>query len=236
MLAAGFVVADVRTLDKQQGSYRQATSTAVKQDLVISAYKPNGGLERRFEIAGGTAEGVWELVRTHLKQLPVFVTRGGEAETIAERQDYFVYERMVAFHVQRGVTVPLSAAEFYQALDQRYAARDGMWFLPEQVAEYEKKRLSVREVLQLQIAVSDEQSAVEWMRQQLLKKPQTFQELQPQFMDETRAGWQKHEKPLELAELLELNFLKYDGKGPIPSQIVSWMRQSEKLRELIRVG
>ncbi|MDE2905043.1 MAG: DNA methyltransferase, partial [Acidobacteriota bacterium] len=43
MLAAGFVVADVRTLDKQQGSYRQVTSTAVKQDLVISAYKPNGG-------------------------------------------------------------------------------------------------------------------------------------------------------------------------------------------------
>ena len=42
MLAAGFVVADVRTLDKQQGSYRQVTSTAVKQDLVISAYKPNG--------------------------------------------------------------------------------------------------------------------------------------------------------------------------------------------------
>ena len=28
MLAAGFVVADVRTMDKQQGSYRQVTSTA----------------------------------------------------------------------------------------------------------------------------------------------------------------------------------------------------------------
>ena len=44
MFAAGFVVADVRTLDKQQGSYRQITSAAVKQDLVISAYRPNGGL------------------------------------------------------------------------------------------------------------------------------------------------------------------------------------------------
>jgi hypothetical protein len=48
MLTAGFVVADVRTMDKQQGSYRQVTSTAVKQDLVISAYKPNGGLEIAF--------------------------------------------------------------------------------------------------------------------------------------------------------------------------------------------
>ena len=41
MLAAGFIVADVRTLDKQQGSYRQVTSSAVKQDLVISAYAPD---------------------------------------------------------------------------------------------------------------------------------------------------------------------------------------------------
>ena len=41
---AGFVVADVRTLDKQQGSYRQVTSAAVKQDLVISAYKPTEAL------------------------------------------------------------------------------------------------------------------------------------------------------------------------------------------------
>ena len=50
---AGFVVAEVTALDKVQGSYRQVTSTtAVKQDLVISAYKPNGGLEQRFAERG----------------------------------------------------------------------------------------------------------------------------------------------------------------------------------------
>ena len=86
MLAAGFVVADVRTLDKQQGSYRQVTSTAVKQDLVISAYKPNGGLEDRFRLQAGADEGVWDFVRTHMRQLPVFVTKDGRAEAIAERQ------------------------------------------------------------------------------------------------------------------------------------------------------
>jgi hypothetical protein len=107
MLAAGFVVADVRTLDKQQGSYRQVTSTAVKQDLVISAYKPNGGLEQRFALVAGTEDGVWDFIRTHLRQLPVFVARAGEAEVIVERSGYFLFDRMVAFHVQRGVTVPL---------------------------------------------------------------------------------------------------------------------------------
>ena len=43
LLQAGFIIADVRTLDKQQGSFKQVTtSSAVKQDLVISAYKQAG--------------------------------------------------------------------------------------------------------------------------------------------------------------------------------------------------
>jgi DNA modification methylase/predicted RNA-binding Zn-ribbon protein involved in translation (DUF1610 family) len=231
---AGFVIADVRTLDKQQGSFKQVTSaSAVKQDLIISCYKPNGGLEDRFKLEAGTEEGVWDFVRTHLKQLPVFVSKNGQAEVIAERQNYLLFDRMVAFHVQRGVTVPVSAAEFYAGLIQRFSERDGMYFLPEQVAEYDKKRVTVREVLQLQLFVTGEASAIQWLKQQLTKKPQTFQDLHPQFLKEI-GGWQKHEKPLELSELLEQNFLRYDGKGPIPAQIVSWLKQSADLRKMIQ--
>ena len=232
MLAAGFVVADVRTLDKKQGSYRQVTSTAVKQDLVISAYKPNGGLENRFRLAAGTEDGVWDFVRTHLRQLPVFVAKEGQAETIAERQNYLLYDRMVAFHVQRGVTVPLSAAEFYAGLEQRFPPREGMYFLPDQAAEYDKKRMTVKEILQLQLFVSDEASAIQWLRQQLTKKPQTFQDLHPQFLKEI-GGWQKQEKVLELSALLAENFLRYDGKDDVPSPIHSYLSSNFKdLRNL----
>jgi len=230
---AGFVIADVRTLDKQQGSFKQVTSaSAVKQDLIISAYKPNGGLEERFKLEAGTEHGVWDFTRTHLRQLPVFVGKNGQLEIIAERQNYLLYDRMVAFHVQRGVTVPLSAAEFYQGLEQRFSERDGMYFLPEQVAEYDKKRMTVKEVLQLQLFVIDESSAIQWLKQQLLQKPQTFQEIHPQFLKEI-GGWQKHEKPLELTELLEQNFLKYDGTGDVPGQIHSYLSSNFKeLRNL----
>ncbi len=227
MLAAGFVVADVRTLDKRQGSYRQVTSTAVKQDLVISAYKPNHGLEERFKLEAGTEEGVWDFVRTHMRQLPVFVSKDERAEVIAERQSYLLYDRMVAFHVQRGVTVPLSAAEFYAGLAQRFSERDGMYFLPEQVAEYDRKRMTVKEVLQLQLFVKDEETAIQWLKQQLTKKAQTFQEIHPHFVKEL-GGWEKHEKSLELAELLEQNFLRYDGAGQVPSQIHSYLSSNFK--------
>jgi hypothetical protein len=231
---AGFVVADVRTLDREQGSFNQVTAAgAVKQDLVISAYKPNGGLEERFKLEAGTEAGVWDFIRSHLKQLPIFVSKNGQAEVIAERQNYLLFDRMVAFHVQRGVMIPLSAAEFYAGLAQRFPERDGMYFLPEQVAEYDRKRMTVREVLQLQLFVTDESSAIQWLKQQLTKKPQTFQELHPQFLKEI-GGWQKHEKPLELSELLKQNFLRYDGKESIPAQIVSWLKQSEEMRKIIQ--
>jgi DNA modification methylase len=230
---SGFVVANVASLDKKQHSFKAVmTPTAVKQDLVISAYKPNGGLEDRFQLESGKEEGVWDFVRTHLKQLPVFVSKDGQAEVIAERQNYLLFDRMVAFHVQRGVTVPLSATEFYAGLVQRFSERDGMYFLPEQVAEYDKKRMTVREVLQLQLFVTDEASAIQWLKQQLVRKPQTFQEVHPQFLKEI-GGWQKHEKPLELSELLEQSFLRYDGKGEVPNQIHSYLSTNFKeLRNL----
>ncbi len=229
--AAGFVVADVRTLDKQQGSYRQVTSTAMKEDLVISVYKPNGGLEGRFKLAAGSADGAWDFVRTHLRQVPVFVqARNGQAEVIAERLDHWLFNRMVAFHVQRGVAVPMSASEFYAGLSQRFIQLDGMYFLPEQLDVYKLRRTTVPQ--QPELFVYDEASAILWLRLQLSNKPQTQQELTSQFLQRTTA-WQKHEVRLELRDILEENFLPYSGHGSIPSQIVSWMKKSAALRELI---
>lgn len=230
---AGFVVADVRILDKKKGTTKQLTNAnTVQQDLVISAYKPNGGLEERFKLEAGTMEGVWDFIRTHLKQLPVFVSNKNLAEVISERQNTMLYDRMVAFHVQRGVMVPISAAEFYAGLVQRFIHREGMYFLPEQAAEYDKRRMTVQEVQQLELFVCDESSAIQWLRQQLEVKPQTFQELTPQFMKEI-GGWQKYERAMELLEMLEQNFLRYDGTGTVPSQIHSYLSTNFKdLRNL----
>ena len=232
LLAAGFVVADVRTMDKLQGSYKQVTSTAVKQDLVISAYKPNDGLEERFALEKGTEEGAWDFLRTHLAQLPVFVRGGGRVEVVAERQPHVLFDRMVAFHVLRGVTVPLSSGEFLSGLARRFPERDGMAFLPDQAAEYDRRRAKAPELAQLEIFVTDESSAIQWLRRQLDRKPRSFQDLHPAFLREI-AGWRKHETLPELSEMLEQNFLRYDGGGPVPSQVHSYLSTNFKeLRNL----
>jgi DNA modification methylase len=230
---AGFIIADVSVLDKGMKTKKQMHAKAVDKDLVISAYKPNGGLEQRFHLEAGTEDGVWDFIRTHLSQLPVFLNKSGQLQVIAERQRVLLFDRMVAFHVQRGVSVPLSAGEFYQGLANRFPERDGMYFLTEQVAEYDRKRMTAREVLQLDLFVSDEASAIQWLKQQLTSKPQTFMELQPQFMQETQGGWQKYERRPELSVLLEQNFLNFDGSADVPSQIHAYLSSNFKdLRNL----
>jgi hypothetical protein len=226
---AGFVVADVRTLDKQKGTINQEYYTAgsVKQDLVISAYKPNEELENRFKLIAGTTDGAWEFIRKHLENLPVFVLKVDQIETITERQSYLLYDRMVAFHVQRNVTIPLSAAEFYSGLDQRFSMRDSMYFLPNQAAEYDKKRMSAVGIIQSQLFVIDEATAIQWLKQQLVNKPQTFQDIHPQFLKEI-GGWHKSESPLELSIILEQNFICYDGTSPVPEQIHAYLSTNWK--------
>ena len=137
---AGFVIADVRTLDKKQGSFKQVTSSAVKQDLVISAYKSTEALTQQFSLGSASADNVWAFVGEHLRNVPVFVGRDGEADVIAERTSQMLHDRMIAFHVQRGVAVPISSREFLAELDSRYPKRDTMYFLPEQVTAYDRGR------------------------------------------------------------------------------------------------
>ncbi|MCY2990549.1 MAG: DNA methyltransferase [Planctomycetota bacterium] len=142
LLRAGFVVADVRVLDKQLKTHTQRTAAgSVNKDLVITAYRPSQELEARFSLDTGTQEGVWEFVQEHLRKLPVLVKHAGKPVMIPERQKCLLYDRMLAFHIERGVAIPLDAAEFYLGLRQRFPERDGLYFLADQVADYDRQRL-----------------------------------------------------------------------------------------------
>ena len=226
---AGFVVADVRTLDKKQGTFNQVHGISVDQDLIVSVYKPTEALTQRFSLGTANADAVWAFVSEHLRNVPIFVRNAGEAETISERTPQMLHDRMIAFFVQRRVALPISSPEFLAGLSTRYPKRDGMFFLSDQVAEYDRKRTTVGELRQLELFVSDEASAIQWIRQQLDRKPQGFKALQPQFMQQLQA-WAKHEKTIELKEILALNFFRYDGSGPVPSQIHSYL--STNFRDL----
>lgn len=235
---AGFVVANVSALDKKQGSFKAVnTTTAVKQDLIISAYKPNGGLEERFAKAGGSEDSAWDFVRTHLKYLPTVKIKDGQIGFVAERDPRIIFDRLVAWFVRHSFPVPLSSQEFQAGLSQRFAERDGMVFLPEQVSEYDKKRMQTAKAPQMEMFIADERSAIDWLSDFLKKKPSTYQEVHPEFIKQLGAGWKKHEAKPELSYLLESNFLCYDPKDndgfEVPSQIHSYLSSNwQELRNL----
>lgn len=211
---AGFIIADVRTLNKKQGSFKQVNNTsAVKQDLVISAYKPKEKFRREFEEKAGTEETAWAFVRQHLANLPVVVDadHNDKIDIIAERQAYLLFDRMVAYHIMNSIPVPIDATDFYQGLDEKFLKRDGMYFLPDQVNEYDIARIKMDvEPIQFELFVSNEKSAIAWLYQQL-DTPQTYAELQPKFMQEVKSVDRYEDMP-ELSVMLDENFIQ-DDKG-----------------------
>ena len=132
----------------------------------------------------------WAFVRQHLSNLPVAIDadRNGKLDIIAERQSYLLFDRMVAYHIMNGIPIPIDASDFYKGLDEKFIKRDGMYFLSDQVNEYDTARIKMDvEPIQFDLFVTNEKSAIAWLYQQLSDNyggPQTYAELQPKFMQE----------------------------------------------------
>jgi len=81
--------------------------------------------------------------------------------------------------------------------------------------------------------VSDERSAIDWLTNFLLKRPSTRSEIHPEYIPQIGSAKRKGEIIPELDQLLEDNFLQYDGTGDVPSQIHSYLSTNHKdLRSL----
>ena len=230
---AGFIVANVSSLNKGQGTFKsQTTPTAMREDLVISAYKPDSDFLRRFKDEAATEDGVWDFIRTHLEKLPVSKMKAGSLQVVPERDPRILFDKVVAYYFRNGFPIPISAKEFQEGLRARFTEEDGMFFLPEQHAEYLKQKAKATALVQAELFVSDESSAIAWLRQKLKEKPQKIQTIQPEFMQQIQA-WNRYEQQLELRVLLEQNFLCYDGRGPVPNPIHTYLStQYHELRNL----
>ena len=224
---SGFIIADVSALDKQMGSFKAVTSTiAVKQDLVISAYKPLSKTIEKIKNTSNSKESVWLFISQHLDNLPILHLDDLHQNYIVERTPRILFDRMVAYHVQNNLSILMSSSEFQSEITQKFPIRDGMIFLDSQIAEYDKKRISIKDFSQISLFVSDENSAIEWIRQQLMKKSQTRQDLHPYFMKEIQ-HIAKHEQLPELDDLLSQNFLRFDDEeGSVPTQILTYLRRN----------
>lgn len=237
---AGFVVANVAALDKQQGSFKAVTTTtAVKQDLVISCYKPSADFETRFVCAnddsgqaGMTA--ISAFIEEHLRHLPIHVAKGQKTTALIERSPKILYDRLISLYIMRGLRVPIDAADFQQLLMQNFDERDGMYFLPEQAAEYDEKKALMPQMEQMALLVTTEAEGLLWLKSELSGNPQTYQDLQPRWMQAITAVRKGDILP-ELKVILDENFIQEaDGRWRTPDMNEVKDREALRTKALLR--
>ena len=225
---AGFLVAQVTVLDKQQGSFKQVTSAgAVKNDLVINAYKPRANFENRFSSAAGIGLEA-EFVKQHLFQLPIAIN--------IERSQEMLYSKYLAYYVQHGYQVMYNGEQFYLALAQwGLEERDGYWFADEaQANEYEKRKAKTfgKGGIQPQavLFVSDERSARQWIWN-FLDQPKTYDEIYTDFLKALQTS--EDEIP-EVKTILEESFVRTNGHWKRPDQLTQAELEKKRQERLLR--
>ena len=231
---AGFLVAQVTVLDKQQESFKQVTAPgAVENDLVINAYKPRAGFTQRFISTAGQGQEA-DFVRQHLRQLPLAAN--------AERSREMLYSKYLAYYVQHGYQVAYNGDQFYRALAQwGLVERDGYWFADEvQANEYEKRKVGAsgpgakgkRGASQTQavLFISDERSARQWLWN-TLAAPQSYSDIYTAYV---KALQTSEDQLPELRTMLEEGFIPVGNQWRRPDALTQAELERRRQERLLR--
>lgn len=234
----GFVIANVSSLDKQQGSFKAVTTpTAVKQDLVISCYKPSETFTKNFLIQDSRAN-TWSFVNEQLEHLPIPAVKDERTTSVIERSPKVLYDRLITYFFMRGLPVPLDAADFQEGLRNRYIQEDGMIFTSAQLNQYHelKKKHNITGQLSLFVSVIESESdAIQWIKEKLTEKPLKYQDIQPDYRKAYTIN-RKGEVEVELKDVLEENFIQEaDGSWRIPDMNEQKDRDALRTKALLKV-
>jgi DNA modification methylase len=231
---AGFTIANIAALDKKQGSFNAVTNaTSVKQDLVISCYKPSSEFENKFKATQGVIA-LWSFVEEHMNHLPVHIKKGNSTTTIVERSPKILFDRLITFYLMRGLPVPIDARDFQEGLKQRFVERDGMYFTAEQAAEYDDKKVKVPHFIQLSLIVTSESDAIEWLKERLRKSKQKYQDITNDWKIATQA-LRKGDKLPELIDILKEGFIQEpDGRWRTPDPNEAKDREALRTKMLLK--
>lgn len=216
--SSGFIIANVSALDKKQGSFNAVTTTtAVKQDLVISCYKPSTSIVESITQNPANERNVWDIISELLQHLNPHNKQGENTSVMAERTPKILFDKVLTYYVSHGLNVPMDAQAFQKGLREHFIERDGMFFTAEDAAKYDEERRKTHGIVPMGIIVSDEANGIEWLKNQLRESPKTYQQIQPLWMQaigDVRKGCILP----ELRTILEENFIEEeDGKWRIPN-------------------
>jgi len=206
---AGFEIANMLLLDKEQKSFKQVQGVlgkeeVVDKDVLFNLYKP---AVVRTEVRAedhDLEQQVADAVRQHLQTLPERIKVDPAKYNDEHRTTATINSMLMNALIPKGVDVDRLNLPFIERVCGRYFRKIGQrWYLRGEAVGSEGASSSL---IEAEVFVRDERSAIEWIRQYLKREPVLIGELKPMWMRTTGLLPPEVSQSLVLEDLLSENF------------------------------
>jgi hypothetical protein len=205
---AGFVIRNMLLLDKDQKTFKQVQGIlrgegTLDKDVIFNIAKPSSGPVVASVDATDLDQQVADAVRQHLQSLPDRIKAEPAKYNEEHRTSATINSMLMNALIPRGVSVERLSLPFIERVCARYFRRIGQrWYLRgESVGGGYEQRLIAEEV-----NVTDEVSAIAWLRQKVQQRPMLVGELNSLWMRATGLLPPALSQELVLEDLLSENF------------------------------
>jgi DNA modification methylase len=204
---AGFEIANMLLLDKDQKTFKQlqgaeGTQDVVDKDVLFNLHKPAvAGAEVSREDLD-LEQQLADAVRQHLQTLPERIKAEPAKYNDEHRTVATINSMLMNALIPRGVNVQRLNLPFIERVCSRYFRKVGQrWYLRGEAIGGNGDGL-----VQEDIAVKDELTAIAWLRQRIAAQPALIGELKPHWMKATGLLPANISQALVLENLLTENF------------------------------
>ena len=205
---SGFEIVNMLLLDKQQKSFKQVQGVlgleeVVDKDVLFNLHKP---ADVRSELQAedhDVEKQVADTVRQHLSTLPGRIASDPGKYSDEHRTTATINSMLMNSLIPRGVSVERLNLPFIERVCARYFRKVGQhWYLRGEAAGGANGAMLIDE----EVSVKDELTAIDWLRQKIRQKPMPIGELKPMWMRATGLLPAVLSRQLSLDMLLSENF------------------------------
>ena len=228
LIKAGFIIAQVVTLDKQKGTTKQLSyDGTVQNDLMINAYKPNNEFRSNFIKKTGTNMEL-KFLKMQLNKLPV--------KFVIERSHKMLYSQLLAQYIQNNFEINMDASDFYKLLEVNFIERNGYWFTSDQIELIDKsydltEKIGENYLNQTILGIDSEKNAIIWLYN-FLKKPKKYTEIHKEYLKNLM---ETNDDIPELKNILSDNFVNVNGLYRLPSDYEREQKEEYRNKKLQKV-
>ena len=208
VVSAGFEIVNMLLLDKSQKSFKQVKGQkgeedVVDKDVLFNLHKPDVVRTEVLDEDHDLERKVVEAVRHHLQTLPDRVKAEPGKYNDEHRTTATINSMLMNVLIPRGVSVERLNLPFIERICGRYFRKVGQhWYLRgEAVGGNGGNHLFAES-----IGVTDELTAIDWLRHELHSRPMLLGELKPPWMRATGLLAAEVSQTLVLDDLLTENF------------------------------